>query len=88
MIHVRDDDDDASEARDVTYSPSLRDELTRWRFTLSPTLYVDEHSTETELLWQLVLEQRAHRHWLALTAGLLLALLTVPLVVLLVVLLG
>lgn len=76
MTQVR-DGDDADEVRDAGYSPSLHDELTRWRFTLSPTLYVDEDSTESELLWQLVLEQRGNRHWLALATGALLALLLV-----------
>jgi hypothetical protein len=41
-----------------------RDVLTRWRYTLTPTLYVNETSDVQELLWQHVLEQRAQRAWL------------------------
>lgn len=77
MIDDGDDVDDVDRARDVAYSPSLRDTLTRWRFTLSPTLYVDENSSESELLWQLVLEQRGNRYWLAIVTGVLLGLLLV-----------
>lgn len=62
-----------------------RDVVTRWRYTLTPTLYVDEHSTEKELLWQQVLEQRAVRAWLVATWVALLLLVTVVVVFTLVV---
>lgn len=49
---------------DASYTPTLGDTLTRWRYTLSPTLYTDENSSTNDLLWQQVLEQRAVRAWL------------------------
>lgn len=62
--HEQPDDDDENDQ--VGYSPTLGDVVTRWRYTLSPTLYVDENSSTNDLLWQLVLEQRANRHWLTI----------------------
>jgi hypothetical protein len=53
------DGDDEDEA-----PPTVRDVLTRWRYTLTPTLYVDEHSSTNDILWQQVLEHRAIRGWL------------------------
>lgn len=52
--------------------PSPSDVLRRWRYTLGPTLYIDENSDVSELLWQQVLEQRAIRAWLVVIALLLL----------------
>lgn len=60
------DDDDDDRTEDTSYSPTIGDVVTRWHYTLSPTLYVDENSSTSDLLWQQVLEQRAVRHWLAL----------------------
>jgi hypothetical protein len=54
-----DEDDDGG-----NYVPTVADTLTRWRYTLTPTLYVNEESSTGELLWQQVLEQRAIRAWL------------------------
>jgi hypothetical protein len=44
--------------------PTVGDTLRRWQYTLTPTLYVDESSDVTDLLWQQTLEQRAIRGWL------------------------
>lgn len=75
--HERPDDDD----EDARYAPSLGDEVTRWRYTLWPTLYVSEDSTTSELLWQQALEQRAARHWLVVIWWTLLALLGIVLAI-------
>lgn len=69
MSQHRADDDDGDDGvdgtpRDLGYGPSVHDRLVYWRYTLSPTTYVDEGSTSSDLLWQLVLEERAVRHWL------------------------
>jgi hypothetical protein len=55
---------DEPDGSDAQSHPSLNDELNRIRYTMSPTLYTDEDSTVNELLWQLVLEVRAVRHWI------------------------
>lgn len=51
--------------------PTLGDTFTRWRYTLTPTLYTDEDSSTNDLLHQQVLEQRAIRAWLVVLATLL-----------------
>lgn len=58
------DDDDYDEP------PTVADVVRRWRYTLTPTLYVDEDSDVTELLWQQTLEQRATRGWLIVLCAL------------------
>lgn len=40
---------------------TLRDHVRQHWYTLMPRLYVDENSSVDELLWQQILEQRAHR---------------------------
>jgi hypothetical protein len=55
---------DDGEDGNARHAPTLGDVVTRWRYTLTPTLYTDESSDNNELLWQLVLEQRAVRAWL------------------------
>jgi hypothetical protein len=60
--HSGDDDDD--EFVEPTQPPSWGDLVRRAHYTLLPTLYVDEHSSTGDLLWQQVLEQRAIRAWL------------------------
>lgn len=60
--------------------PTVGDTLKRWQYTLTPTLYVDENSDVTDLLWQQTLEQRAIRGWLVV----LCALVTIGLLVLIV----
>jgi len=66
------DGDDADEhAR--THPPTWSDRVTTLRYTLWPTLYVDEHSDTSDLLWQQVLEQRGIRSWLAALTVVLLA---------------
>lgn len=48
------------------YEPRTpRDSLRRLRYTMWPERYTDENSDVSELLWQLTLEQRAARYWLA-----------------------
>lgn len=65
--HTRPDNEDADDDDDIPpYTPTVADTVTRWRYTLSPTTYVGDDSTTDEILWQLLLEQRATRHWLAL----------------------
>jgi hypothetical protein len=55
---------DADDTDDVTpYALTPADQLRKLRYTLSPTLFVNEDSTVNDLLWQLVLEQRATRCW-------------------------
>ena len=56
------DPDDADDRAPYVMTPA--DQLRKLRYTLSPTLFTNEDSTVDELLWQLVLEQRATRHWL------------------------
>jgi hypothetical protein len=69
--------------------PSWSDRATTLRYTLWPTLYVDEHSDTSDLLWQQVLEQRGIRSWLAtltvvlLVVGALLLLVTLIVLVVL-----
>lgn len=70
------DDDDAFDED----PPTVGDTLKRWQYTLTPTLYVDESSDVTDLLWQQTLEQRAIRGWLVV----LCALVTIGLLVLIV----
>jgi hypothetical protein len=77
-LNYQDDDDDDDDGTSVV-PESPRDALRRWRYTLSPTLYVDENSTVPDLLWQQVLEQRAQRGWL-ITIFVVLALLVVVVV--------
>lgn len=60
-----DDADDGATERGPAVS-RVADRLRYLRYTLSPTLFVDEDSGVDDLLWQLVLEQRAARHWLAI----------------------
>lgn len=60
------DDDDAYDEG----TPTVGDALRRWQYTLTPTLYVDESSDVTELLWQQTLEQRAIRGWLVVLCAL------------------
>lgn len=63
---------------------TVADELRRWRYVLTPTLYVDESSDVTDYLWQQVLEQRAIRGWLVVLCAVLIVLvlvLTLPLVI-------
>lgn len=64
--HRADDDDDRDDDDDADHASSVTDVVVRWRYTLSPTLYTDEDSDTSDLLWQLVLETRAARHWAAL----------------------
>lgn len=59
-------DDDAEEH--ASYAPTIGDVVTRWRYTLAPTLYTDEDSDTGDLLWQQVLESRAIRGWLVVLA--------------------
>lgn len=68
------DDDDYVEP------PTVGDTVRRWRYTLTPTLYVDESSDVTDLLWQQTLEQRAIRGWIVVLCALL-ALVVVALLV-------
>jgi hypothetical protein len=74
--HDRDADDEG-EAR---YVPTVGDTVTRWRYTLTPTLYTDEDSSTNDLLWQQVLEQRAIRAWLVVLAVLVAVALPVTLI--------
>ncbi len=74
-------DDDYHEHDEPT---TVADAMRRWRYTLTPTLYVDENSDVNDLLWQQVLEQRATRGWLTVLCAVLGALalvLTIGLVV-------
>lgn len=66
-----DGDDAAEHAR--THPPTWLDRATTLRYTLWPTLYVDENSDTSDLLWQQVLEQRGIRSWLATLTVVLLA---------------
>lgn len=68
------DDDDLYDG-EQDGPPTLNDTLRRFSYTLNPTLYTDEDSDVSELLWQQVLEQRALRGWLVVTNVILLALL-------------
>jgi hypothetical protein len=70
-------DDDAASDDAYAGPETPKDVLRRWRFTLSPTLYVDENSTVPDLLWQHVLEQRAQRGWLIVIAVVLLLLVAI-----------
>lgn len=63
--------DDGGDAENTPHVPTVGDTLTRWRYTLAPTLYTDEDSTSSELLWQQVLETRAVRAWLVVLATLI-----------------
>lgn len=45
---------------------TARDSLRQLHYTMWPERYVDESSDVGEYLWQLTLEQRATRYWLAL----------------------
>jgi hypothetical protein len=62
------DEQDGGDDADFQHVPTLGDTLTRWRYTLAPTLYTDEDSSTNDLLWQQVLEQRAIRAWLVVLA--------------------
>lgn len=75
---VPNDEDD----NDRVQRRTVRDELVRIIYTMNPTLYVDDDSTTTDLLWQQVLEQRATRYWIALGCGLITVLGVVALVIL------
>lgn len=79
MPHETDDRDDATSS---TYSPSITDRARYLRYTLMPTLYVDESSDTSDLLWQQVLEQRGTRYWLAVLTTVLLTALIVAVVAL------
>lgn len=50
--------------------PTARDSLRQLHYTLWPEQYTDEESDVSEQLWQLTLEQRATRYWLALLCAL------------------
>lgn len=64
----------ANEPDDPNEPPSVpRDHLTYLHYTLFPTLYTDESSDVNDLLWQLVLEARGARYWLAVLTTLLAA---------------
>ena len=64
MSQHRRDEDDEHDGVPEDYASNVTERVTYWRYTLSPTLYVDENSSTSDLLWQQVLEQRAIRHWL------------------------
>lgn len=69
MTTSRDDDADRGDAEEhASYAPTIGDVVTRWRYTLAPTLYTDEDSDTGDLLWQQVLESRAIRGWLVVLA--------------------
>jgi hypothetical protein len=68
--HFQGDLNDGADDDGTSYVPTLGDAVTRWRYTLVPTLYTNEDSTTNELLWQQVLEQRAIRAWLVVLATL------------------
>lgn len=88
MTTSRDDDADRGDAEEhASYAPTIGDVVTRWRYTLAPTLYTDEDSDTGDLLWQQVLEQRAIRGWLVVV-GLLVLLGSGAIVVTLLLVLG
>lgn len=75
--HFNTNDDESFENGETHHVPSIGDAVTRWRYTLAPTLYTDESSDTNELLWQQILETRAVRAWLVVLA--LAACVTLPL---------